>query len=65
MTIFNNLKTFSLEDKGKILDMFLKDLEEKSQYGHGTIWGTNQIIDRFEKYAIRLGLIQCPCCGRK
>ena len=64
-TIFEDLKTFPPEDKGRVLDMLLNDLEEKTRYGHGTIWGTNQIVDRLENYVIRLGLTECPCCGRK
>ena len=64
-TIFEDLMEFPPEDKAKVFDMLLNDLKEKTRYGHGTIWGTNQIVDKLENYAIRLGLSECPYCGRK
>lgn len=63
-TIYEGIKSLDPEKKARILDELLKDLDKKTQYGHGTIWGTNQIIDKLEQYAVRTGSVECPYCNR-
>lgn len=51
-------------EKSQIFDQFVRDLEEINRKS-GTIFGTVQILERFERIAIQKGFIECPYCKQK
>lgn len=54
----------SQEDRARLLELFVAEIEGINKV-EGRVMGTYQILERLEAIAIRNGMLECPCCGRK
>ena len=59
-TVVDNL---TLEEKGKVLDMLIADIDEIHK-GYGRPIGSYQLLEWIDGYVVKLGYKKCPCCGR-
>lgn len=56
------ISALPIEQKAAILDEFIQHIHLLE---YGKIYGTNQILDKFEEIAIEKHFIECPYCKRK
>lgn len=54
----------SEKDRAYLLELFVLELQAINKK-EGRVMGTYQILERLESIAIRNGMLECPCCGRK
>lgn len=59
-----DLTELSANQQAQIFTQFIMDLTEINRKS-GTIYGTVQILEIFERIAIRKGFIECPYCKQK
>lgn len=57
------LDDLTTSERAEVFGRFLIELREINKKS-GTVYGTIQIIERFEEIAVEKGFLKCPCCKR-